>query len=98
MFRSWLGNEPLGVERISMYTCNGEFLYDYQGKMNVMLIVCDIVFFRNIMDSAGDAASNGPTEGEVNQPQGHVDPPVMTSAERVETAMTQFLENQTVYM
>ena len=39
------------------------------------------------MESAGDGSSNAPGEGEVNQSQGHGNPPVMTGAKRVEAAM-----------
>ena len=50
------------------------------------------------MESAGDRSSNAPGEGEVNQPQGNGNPPILTGAERVEAAMAQFLENQAAYM
>ena len=49
------------------------------------------------MNPPEDAASTGPANGEVDQPQGPGNPP-MTNADRVEAAMTQFLENQTAFM
>ena len=50
------------------------------------------------MESAGDGSSNAPGEGEVNQSQGNANPQGMTSVERCEAAMAQFLENQAAYM
>ena len=50
------------------------------------------------MESAGDGSSNAPGEGEVNQSQGNANPQGMTSVERCEAAMAQFLENQAAFM
>ena len=69
------------------------------GKNNVILDVCIIVFSsENEMESAGDGSSNAPGNGEIDQPEGHGNPPVMTSAERIEATMAQFLGNQAAYM
>ena len=49
------------------------------------------------MNPPEDAASIGPVNGEVDQPQGPENP-LMTNVDRVEAAMDQFLENQASYM
>ena len=49
------------------------------------------------MNPPEDAASTGPANGEVDQPQGPRNPPV-ANADRVEAAMAQFMENQATFM